>query len=168
MHTYGSSTRSLHCTPPVVLWCPADAEPQQRSTQQGTSQQQRLSRKIPAEPRSSSTPDELNRLPCSSIRCSLDLEPVCATGKGVGGCTTPDKGCTYTNGCLARCVYSAKISYMGECTHKNAMRIMEEGASAPTPVKDCKCPVNFQPVCDKGPACKIPGRPDHGPGSPYQ
>lgn len=95
----------------------------------------------------------------------MDQEPVCATGKGSAGCNMPDKGCTYTNGCMARCVYGATVSHMGKCTHPGAMSIAEdskgsgtgEGQGRSTARTDCKCPWAFEPVCATVPACTIPG-----------
>jgi hypothetical protein len=77
----------------------------------------------------------------------------------------PDKGCTYTNGCMARCVYGATVSHMGKCTHPGAMSIAEdskgsgtgEGQGRSTARTDCKCPWAFEPVCATVPACTIPG-----------
>jgi hypothetical protein len=93
----------------------------------------------------------------------MEQEPVCATGKGSAGCNMPDKGCTYTNGCMARCVYGATVSYMGACTHPGAMSIAEASGGGGTGQgrgagrTDCKCPFQFEPVCATVPACTIPG-----------
>lgn len=126
--------------------------------------------------------DELNNLPCERVRCSrADHSPVCATGAGLAGCRPPEKGCTYTNGCFARCVYDAKVAYLGECTHPNSMRIVEDEsgqgkavvqqqqqqprpaasstpAASPAPRSGgCNCPWSFEPVCATVSACTIPG-----------
>jgi hypothetical protein len=88
----------------------------------------------------------------------FNLDPVCAVGEGVAGCKPADKGCTYTNGCMARCVYGAKVAYLGECKHEGAMRIAEDagqGRGAPAK-RDCKCDWKFEPVCASIPACTIP------------
>lgn len=69
----------------------------------------------------------------------------------------PDKGCTYTNGCLARCAYGAKVAYLGECTHKDAMRIVEDRGQGRPAQRDCKCDSKFEPVCAFSPLCTIPG-----------
>lgn len=126
--------------------------------------------------------DDINNLPCERVRCSrADHSPVCATGAGLAGCRPPEKGCTYTNGCFARCVYNAKVAYLGECTHPNSMRIVEDEsgqgkaqpqqqqqqprpaasstpAASPAPRSGgCNCPWSFEPVCATVPACTIPG-----------
>ena len=100
--------------------------------------------------------NELNRLNCQLVRCNREPDPVCATGRGIAGCTPPELGCTYTNGCMARCVYGGTVSYLGECTHKDAMRVVEK--DAPPPRKDCQCEVKFEPVCARTPECKMPSK----------
>lgn len=161
----------------------AAAAPPQQQTQQKPAQQPKTS-PVPTSKAATSrnskpqqTPaqtqevEDLNNLPCERVRCSRsDQSPVCATGEGLAGCKPPEKGCTYTNGCLARCVYSARVAYLGECTHQGAMRIVEDelgpaqstaqaGRPAPAPAasRDCKCDWKFEPVCATVPACTIPG-----------
>lgn len=161
---------------------PAAAPPQQ-ATQQKPAQQPKASpapaakAAVAQSSKPQQTPaqvqevEDLNNLPCERVRCSRsDNTPVCATGEGLGGCKPPEKGCTYTNGCMARCVYSARVAYLGECTHQGAMRIVEDelgpaqsqaqaGRPAPAPAasRDCKCDFKFEPVCATAPACTIPG-----------
>jgi hypothetical protein len=164
----------------LSLLVPAAAPPQQQ-TQQKSAQQPKASPTPTAKasisqiiqpqqtPAQKQEVDDLNNLPCERVRCSRsDQSPVCATGEGLAGCKPPEKGCTYTNGCLARCVYSARVAYLGECTHQGAMRIVEDelgpaqsqaqaGRPAPAASRDCKCGWKFDPVCATVPACTIPG-----------
>lgn len=146
----------------TCLCCPSAAPAQQPA------QQARSTSAAPAPAKNTSAPktatasavDEINKLPCERVKCSVfNLDPVCAVGEGVAGCKPADKGCTYTNGCMARCVYGAKVAYLGECKHEGAMRIAEDagqGRGAPAK-RDCKCDWKFEPVCASIPACTIPG-----------
>lgn len=116
------------------------------------------------QPRRSSSVDELNDLPCARVRCSsTNLEPVCATGKGLAGCVPADKGCTYTNGCLARCVYGATIAYLGECTHRDAMRITEQGASKAAGSTQQPAASAASTAAAKQPAAAAAGKPASAP-----